>query len=101
MTGSDKVTWPEVISVVSVIDSVDICVVISVVYVVDSVDVCVVISVVSVVASVVIAITKYTLPSYDYQKKPWWKYNNDLQVYISFFSFFLSCKIHQYRIEYN
>jgi Na+-transporting NADH:ubiquinone oxidoreductase subunit NqrC len=37
--------------------------------VVDSVDVCVVISVVSVVASVVVAITKYTLPSYDYQKK--------------------------------
>jgi heme/copper-type cytochrome/quinol oxidase subunit 2 len=31
--------------------------------------ICVVISVVSVVASVVAAITKYTLPSYDHQKK--------------------------------
>jgi hypothetical protein len=55
-----------VLVVLSVLDSVDVCVVISVVA---SVDVCVVISVVSVVASVVVAITKYTLPSYDYQKK--------------------------------
>jgi hypothetical protein len=55
-----------VLVVLSVVDSVDVCVVISVVA---SVDVCVVISVVSVVASVVVAITKYTLPSYDYQKK--------------------------------
>ena len=66
-----------VLVVLSVVDSVDVCVVISVVSVVASVDVCVVISVVvcvvisvvSVVASVVVAITKYTLPSYDYQKK--------------------------------
>ena len=54
-----------VLVVLSVVDSVDVCVVISVVSVVASVDVCVVISVVS----VVVAITKYTLPSYDYQKK--------------------------------
>jgi hypothetical protein len=65
----DSVDVCVVISVVSVVASVDVCVVISVVSVVDSVDVCVVISVVSVVASVVVAITKYTLPSYDYQKK--------------------------------
>ena len=61
----DSVDVCVVISVVSVVASVDVCVVISVV----SVDVCVVISAVSVVASVVVAITKYTLSSYDYQKK--------------------------------
>jgi hypothetical protein len=54
-----------VLVVLSVVDSIDVFVVVSVV---DSVDVCVV-SVVSVVASVVVAITKYTLPSYDYPKK--------------------------------
>ena len=69
-----------VLVVLSVVDSVDVCVVISVDSVVASVDVCVVISVVSVVASVVVAITKYTLPSYDYQKKTMMK-----KVYISYY----------------
>jgi len=55
--------------VTPVVVSVLAWVVLVVLPVVDSVDVCAVISVVSVVASVVVAITKYTLPSYDYQKK--------------------------------